>query len=71
MDDAWRVVVAGYSIEAWLRLWEQCHNWVMGCPVRIGWPDDGATLNQPAIAVRMFELITLAQVKEAAKRGNK
>lgn len=54
-------------MEAWLRLWQQCHSWVMGSPVRQGWPDGGSTLEQPAIVVNMFERITLAQVKEAAR----
>jgi len=67
----WEVVEGGMEMAAWKRLWNSCHAWVMGCPVRIAWPDNGSTLEQPAIAVHLFELISVAMIKEAVKSRGK
>jgi hypothetical protein len=58
----------GLSAGAWMALWSACHA-VTGLGLwRTVWPDGGATTEQPALAVAMFDLIT-AQALEASKDG--
>lgn len=51
-------MVGGLNVRFWVMLWDQC------CSVtelgwrRDAWPDGGGVLSQPAITVKMFDLVT-------------
>jgi len=51
----------GLSVSAWCRLWEQTHD--LGR--RTEWPDGQCLLEQPAIAVAIFDLVGVELMKEA------
>jgi len=57
-------VEGGLSIGQWMALWGKCHAWVMGCPMRLQWPDGGSLMDQPALTVEMFELIESEWLEE-------
>jgi hypothetical protein len=48
----------GLSISAWLILWIECQAPGMSGPWRAHWPDGKSVLEQPALTVAMFELIS-------------
>ena len=47
----------GFSIEAWLRLWNACHEAGASGPRMVAWPDGKSLMEQPAIVVDVFDLI--------------
>lgn len=49
-------------------LWQDCHTSGFGGPVRIAWPDGRSLLEQPAITVKVFEMIS-DQSTRSAKAG--
>jgi len=60
----------GLSIEQWVRLYAQIHQPTGFGWARTEWPDGGCLMDQPAIAVEMFDLIDDEFTKEAqAKSG--
>ena len=54
----------GLSVSAWVVLWKQCHAMTGDGVWRVAWPDGGALIDQPALTVSMFDVVT-AVVMEA------
>ena len=54
----------GLSVADWLSLWLHSVANVQGSLVRLAWPDGKSLLEQPALAVEMFALITDEARKE-------
>lgn len=56
----------GVSVSDWVEMWYDTHAGNgMGGVTRIEWPDGGAYLSQPAIAVAMLSLVGAEIVKQA------
>lgn len=51
-----------------MALWHGCHAPGFGSPVRIAWPDGKSLIEQPAITIAVFDMISDQQTK-AAKAG--
>jgi hypothetical protein len=45
-------------VSGWIELWTWCHAPGFAGPVRTAWPDGRSLLEQPAVVVRVFDLIT-------------
>jgi hypothetical protein len=55
-------------MEGWLTLWQGCHVPGFGSAVRTAWPDGKSLIEQPAITIAVFDMISNQQTK-AAKAG--
>lgn len=65
------VSVGGMAMRQWIALWQQCHAFVQGSPVRVGFPDGRPLNKQDALLVNMFTLIHeewAKEVEDAMKR---
>lgn len=51
-----------------MQLWQQCHTAGFSGAQRLCWPDGKSLLEQPAIVVTLFSLIT-EEVHKASKSG--
>ncbi len=51
----------GYSVSQWIELWQYTHE----RGVRSEWPDGGSLMDQPAIAVKVLDLVGVEITKEA------
>jgi len=60
--------IAGLNCSTWIELWNGCHTSGFAGPMRLCWPDGKSLIEQPAITVRMFEMITDQSVKAAEGR---
>ena len=59
----------GVSVEVWTRLWNACHEPGFSGLRFVAWPDGKALLEQPAIVVEMFDVLT--QAAELARERRK
>lgn len=57
----------GLSVAQWLQVWSQIHQPTGYGWMRTEWPDGGCLLEQPAIAVKMLDLVGEEFMKEEAK----
>ena len=57
----------GLSIPQWLQIWSQIHQPTGFGWMRTEWPDGRCLLEQPAIAVKMLELVGNEFMKEEAR----
>lgn len=53
----------GYSVSQWMDLWQYTHE----RGYRTEWPDGGSLMEQPAISVRMLELVGMQILKQEAQ----
>ena len=56
----------GLSIGSWVELFSLTYSVTMSGVMRMGWPDGGTTLGQPALAIAMFGLVG-SQLAEVMK----
>lgn len=64
--DPERHVEDGKDIGWWVRLYFDYTSYVMGSPLRLGWPDDDPVDRQPALLVAMFDEVEAGILKELA-----
>lgn len=65
----WRIGIAGLTEKSWLLLWRECHTGGMGGPMRLCWPDGKSLLEQPAIVVNVFAMISDQASKASEARA--
>lgn len=59
--------IAGLSERAWMELWFGCHTGGFSGAMRLAWPDGKSLIEQPAITVKVFEMIS-DQMQKSAKQ---
>lgn len=59
--------IVGLSERAWLELWFGCHTAGFGGASRLAWPDGKSLIEQPAITVKVFEMISDQMQKKEAQ----
>jgi hypothetical protein len=52
----------------WLEIWSGCHTSGFAGPMRLAWPDGKSLIEQPAIAVKVFDMVG-DQVSKSAAQG--
>jgi hypothetical protein len=65
--DDW--AAGGLSAAAWVALHRACHRPGMSGPERVCWPDNEATVDQPALTLAVFGLVDDELQKEAESNG--
>lgn len=64
LADPEKPVIGDLATTQWVALWQQCHGFVQGSPVRVAFPDGRPLNSQPALLVNMFTLIHEEWAKE-------
>ena len=63
-----RVVVGGFTVDAWLQMWFGSHAMTQVGMQRVAWPDGRSLLEQPAIVVSVFSVISSLVSAEADRK---
>jgi hypothetical protein len=59
----------GLDVDSWLRLWKCCHAATGQGIWRTSWPDDTCALQQPALTIAMFDVLSNIVAKEIYSDG--
>jgi hypothetical protein len=64
-------VEGGLTLESWMELYVGCHNYTASGPRLLAWPDGRSMLRQPALVVRMFNIISEMTYNEMRQASGK